>query len=89
VESYALLVNDVELILGILSFCRIAVGSWNVAGMLPPDDIDLREWLDTSEPADIYVIGWVFRSDFCIPGFMSCLPVWMYSVLPSSWSLLK
>jgi hypothetical protein len=57
VESYALLVNDVELILGILSFCRIAVGSWNVAGMLPPDDIDLREWLDTSEPADIYVIG--------------------------------
>jgi hypothetical protein len=56
---------------------RIAVGSWNVAGMLPPDDIDLREWLDTSEPADIYVIGWVFRSDFCLPGFVlfACLDV--------------
>ncbi|CAK9192468.1 unnamed protein product [Sphagnum troendelagicum] len=36
---------------------RIAVGSWNVAGLLPPDDIDLHDWLDTTPPADIYVIG--------------------------------
>ncbi|CAK9876716.1 unnamed protein product [Sphagnum jensenii] len=43
------LVNDHEY--------RIVVGSWNVAGMLPPDDIDLQEWLDTTQPADIYVIG--------------------------------
>jgi hypothetical protein len=42
-------------------FCRIAVGSWNVAGLLPPDDIDLHDWLDTTPPADIYVIGWVVQ----------------------------
>jgi hypothetical protein len=66
------LVNDHEY--------RIVVGSWNVAGMLPPDDIDLQEWLDTTQPADIYVIGWVVFNIFghsvllaCFSGEVSCL----------------
>ncbi|XP_057502766.1 type IV inositol polyphosphate 5-phosphatase 3-like isoform X1 [Actinidia eriantha] len=36
---------------------RVCVGSWNVGGKLPPDDLDIDSWLDVSEPADIYVIG--------------------------------
>ncbi|KAJ0988051.1 hypothetical protein J5N97_006407 [Dioscorea zingiberensis] len=36
---------------------RICVGTWNVAGKLPPDDLDIEEWLDMDEPADIYVLG--------------------------------
>jgi synaptojanin len=37
--------------------CRICAGTWNVAGQVPPDDLDLSDWLDMSEPADIYVLG--------------------------------
>ncbi|KAL5714724.1 phosphoinositide 5-phosphatase [Ranunculus cassubicifolius] len=36
---------------------RISVGTWNVAGKLPDDDLEISEWLDIDEPADIYVIG--------------------------------
>uniref|UniRef100_A0A5B7B5C4 Putative type I inositol 1,4,5-trisphosphate 5-phosphatase 1 isoform X4 n=1 Tax=Davidia involucrata TaxID=16924 RepID=A0A5B7B5C4_DAVIN len=36
---------------------RICVGTWNVGGKLPPDDLDIEDWLDISEPADIYVLG--------------------------------
>ncbi|CAL5348643.1 unnamed protein product [Camellia sinensis] len=36
---------------------RVCVGTWNVAGKLPPDDLAIESWLDISEPADIYVIG--------------------------------
>ncbi|KAJ0985574.1 hypothetical protein J5N97_003930 [Dioscorea zingiberensis] len=36
---------------------RICVGTWNVAGKLPSDDLDIAEWLDMEEPADIYVLG--------------------------------
>ncbi|XP_020080770.1 type IV inositol polyphosphate 5-phosphatase 3-like isoform X1 [Ananas comosus] len=36
---------------------RICVGTWNVGGRLPPEDLDIREWLDMEEPADIYVLG--------------------------------
>ncbi|XP_073107099.1 type I inositol polyphosphate 5-phosphatase 1 isoform X2 [Elaeis guineensis] len=36
---------------------RICVGTWNVAGKLPPSDLDIRGWLDMEEPADIYVLG--------------------------------
>ncbi|KAL7176113.1 hypothetical protein ACSBR2_029642 [Camellia fascicularis] len=36
---------------------RVCVGTWNVAGKLPPDDLDIESWLDIGEPADIYVIG--------------------------------
>lgn len=36
---------------------RVCVGTWNVAGRLPPDELDIQEWLDMEEPADIYVFG--------------------------------
>ncbi|KAI3431944.1 IPPc domain-containing protein, partial [Psidium guajava] len=36
---------------------KICVGTWNVGGKLPPDDLDIDEWLNISEPADIYVLG--------------------------------
>ncbi|KAJ7297474.1 hypothetical protein O6H91_Y040900 [Diphasiastrum complanatum] len=36
---------------------RIFVGTWNVAGLRPGDDVCLEKWLDMKEPADIYVVG--------------------------------
>ncbi|GLT45293.1 hypothetical protein SLA2020_191330 [Shorea laevis] len=36
---------------------RICVGTWNVGGKVPPDDLDIYDWIDINEPADIYVIG--------------------------------
>ncbi|KAJ9166854.1 hypothetical protein P3X46_021550 [Hevea brasiliensis] len=36
---------------------RICIGTWNVGGNLPPDDLDIDDWIDTYDPADIYVFG--------------------------------
>ncbi|KAK7315315.1 hypothetical protein VNO77_33855 [Canavalia gladiata] len=36
---------------------RVRVGTWNVGGKLPPDDLDIDDWLGVDEPADIYVLG--------------------------------
>nr|XP_017238974.1 PREDICTED: type IV inositol polyphosphate 5-phosphatase 3-like isoform X2 [Daucus carota subsp. sativus] len=36
---------------------RIFAGTWNVACQLPTDDLNIEEWLDINEAADIYVIG--------------------------------
>ncbi|GMI77096.1 hypothetical protein like AT1G71710 [Hibiscus trionum] len=36
---------------------RIWVGTWNVGGMVPPDDLDIDDWIDIDEPADVYVFG--------------------------------
>ncbi|PIN11195.1 Inositol polyphosphate 5-phosphatase [Handroanthus impetiginosus] len=36
---------------------RMFVGTWNVAGKSPRDDLDLSDWLKTKAPADIYVLG--------------------------------
>ncbi|GAA0139694.1 phosphatase [Lithospermum erythrorhizon] len=36
---------------------RVCAATWNVAGKLPPDDLDIDGWLDIDDPADIYVIG--------------------------------
>ncbi|KAJ8537958.1 hypothetical protein K7X08_014498 [Anisodus acutangulus] len=36
---------------------RVCVGTWNVAGKFPSEDLELDSWLDVNEPADIYVIG--------------------------------
>ncbi|KZV26140.1 hypothetical protein F511_06307 [Dorcoceras hygrometricum] len=33
------------------------VGTWNVGGKSPDDDVNLRDWLRTDTPADIYVLG--------------------------------
>ncbi|CAL9116703.1 unnamed protein product [Musa acuminata var. zebrina] len=36
---------------------RVMIGTWNVAGRLPLQDLELDEWLDTDQPADMYVLG--------------------------------
>ncbi|KAK9748720.1 hypothetical protein RND81_02G075700 [Saponaria officinalis] len=36
---------------------RVCAGTWNVAGKLPPDDLDIDEWLNINDPSDIYVLG--------------------------------
>ncbi|XAR70597.1 Inositol-polyphosphate 5-phosphatase [Bertholletia excelsa] len=36
---------------------RVTIGTWNVAGRLPQDDLEIDEWLCMEEPADIYIIG--------------------------------
>lgn len=36
---------------------RVTVGTWNVAGRIPSDDLDIDEWLCTEEPSDMYIIG--------------------------------
>ncbi|CAA0832113.1 DNAse I-like superfamily protein [Striga hermonthica] len=36
---------------------KIFAATWNVAGKSPPNYLNLEEWLHTSPPADIYVLG--------------------------------
>ncbi|KAK1399079.1 Type I inositol-1,4,5-trisphosphate 5-phosphatase CVP2 [Heracleum sosnowskyi] len=36
---------------------RIFVATWNVAGKSPPSHLNLEDWLQTSPPADVYVLG--------------------------------
>ncbi|KAL8162594.1 hypothetical protein V2J09_014083 [Rumex salicifolius] len=36
---------------------RVCVGTWNVGGKTPPDDLEIDEWIESSEPADVYVLG--------------------------------
>ncbi|GFZ19714.1 DNAse I-like superfamily protein [Actinidia rufa] len=36
---------------------RIFVATWNVAGKSPPSYLNFEDWLHTSPPADIYVLG--------------------------------
>uniref|UniRef100_A0A161XSI9 Inositol polyphosphate-related phosphatase domain-containing protein n=1 Tax=Daucus carota subsp. sativus TaxID=79200 RepID=A0A161XSI9_DAUCS len=36
---------------------RMAVGTWNVGGLSPKEDMDLNHWLTTHALADIYVLG--------------------------------
>ncbi|KAB2050661.1 hypothetical protein E1A91_A12G004100v1 [Gossypium mustelinum] len=36
---------------------KIFVATWNVAGKSPPSYLNLEDWLPTSPPADIYVLG--------------------------------
>jgi len=56
----------------------IFVATWNVAGRSPPEDLNLDEWLHSSAPADIYVLGCVsilhllFKNvSFC--SYLSCV----------------
>ena len=45
-------------------FClndRIFVATWNVAGKSPPNHLSLDDWLPSSTPADIYVLGCVLQ----------------------------
>ncbi|PSS11614.1 Type I inositol polyphosphate 5-phosphatase [Actinidia chinensis var. chinensis] len=36
---------------------RVTIGTWNVAGRLPYEGLDLDEWLCMKEAADIYILG--------------------------------
>ncbi|KAH9705228.1 Type I inositol polyphosphate 5-phosphatase 2 [Citrus sinensis] len=36
---------------------RVTIGTWNVAGRQPYEDLDIDDWLCTQEPADIYIFG--------------------------------
>ncbi|KAG9157369.1 hypothetical protein Leryth_005016 [Lithospermum erythrorhizon] len=36
---------------------RVCAATWNVAGKFPPNDLDIDDWLDIDDPADIYVVG--------------------------------
>ncbi|CAN8235499.1 unnamed protein product [Cochlearia groenlandica] len=36
---------------------RVCVGTWNVAGISPPSDLDIDEWIEINHPADIYILG--------------------------------
>lgn len=36
---------------------RLTIGTWNVAGRLPNEDLEIEEWLCMQEPADIYILG--------------------------------
>nr|XP_023903345.1 uncharacterized protein LOC112015202 [Quercus suber] len=40
-----------------LNYCRVTIGTWNVAGRLPCEDLEIDDWLCTEEPADIYILG--------------------------------
>lgn len=40
-----------------LCYYRVRADTWNVGGRLPPDDLDIEDWLDIDNPADIYAIG--------------------------------
>lgn len=39
--------------------CRIFASTWNVGGKSPSKGLDLDEWLHSSPPADIYILGYV------------------------------
>ncbi|CAL5197875.1 unnamed protein product [Lathyrus oleraceus] len=36
---------------------RVTIGTWNVAGVSPCNDLEIDGWLCTQKPADIYIIG--------------------------------
>ncbi|XP_049387419.1 type I inositol polyphosphate 5-phosphatase 8-like [Solanum stenotomum] len=36
---------------------RMFVGTWNVGGKSPQEELNLADWLNSSAPADIYVLG--------------------------------
>ncbi|KAF3644911.1 Type I inositol 1,4,5-trisphosphate 5-phosphatase 2 [Capsicum annuum] len=36
---------------------RVTIGTWNVAGRLPDEDLEIDEWLCMNEPADMYILG--------------------------------
>ncbi|XP_021808767.1 type I inositol polyphosphate 5-phosphatase 1-like [Prunus avium] len=45
---------------------RVFVGTWNVAGRSPIGSlaVDLDEWLNLKDAADMYVLGYVINLDF-------------------------
>lgn len=37
--------------------CRVTIGSWNVGGRVPYEDLDIEDWISAEEPSDIYILG--------------------------------
>ncbi|XP_071702003.1 type I inositol polyphosphate 5-phosphatase 2-like isoform X2 [Rutidosis leptorrhynchoides] len=35
----------------------MTIGTWNVAGRIPNEDLEIDEWLCMQQPADIYILG--------------------------------
>lgn len=57
---YFLLIWFCFLLLKVETYYRVMIGTWNVAGRVPHDDLDVEEWLSTEDSADMYIIGLVF-----------------------------
>nr|XP_043614719.1 type IV inositol polyphosphate 5-phosphatase 3-like [Erigeron canadensis] len=36
---------------------KVSVNTWNVGGKIPPEDLNIEDWIDVDNPADVYVIG--------------------------------
>ncbi|KAL6600479.1 hypothetical protein ACP70R_045279 [Stipagrostis hirtigluma subsp. patula] len=63
---------------------RVMIGTWNVAGRTPSEDIDLDQWLCTQEPADIYVLGFqevVPLSAGNVLGTEDSRPIWKWEAI--------
>lgn len=46
--------------------CRVTIGTWNVAGTVPDEDLDIDDWISSEEPSDIYILGSVLPIFFAI-----------------------
>ncbi|KAI3513692.1 hypothetical protein L1887_21031 [Cichorium endivia] len=51
----------------ITSFLEVFVATWNVAGKSPTSSLNLEDWLHTSPPTDIYVLGNFIAAPFASP----------------------
>ncbi|PPR95125.1 hypothetical protein GOBAR_AA25543 [Gossypium barbadense] len=49
--------KDVRFDCKMLKLKVVTISTWNVAGRLPCDDLEIDDWLCTKEPADVYIIG--------------------------------
>ncbi|KAJ7972513.1 Type I inositol polyphosphate 5-phosphatase [Quillaja saponaria] len=41
----------------VTDYLRMFVGTWNVGGKSPHEGLNLKDWLSSPDPADIYVLG--------------------------------
>lgn len=59
------------------SYFRIFVGTWNVAGRSPIGSlaVDLDEWLNLKDAADMYVLGYVI-----IVGILTSLSLYLIPI---------
>ena len=56
---HALNYKDINEINCIWIIFRVTIGTWNVAGKHPCNDLEIESWLYTEEPSEIYIIGLV------------------------------
>jgi len=58
------------------------VGTWNVGGKSPNENLDLKNWLISTSPADIYVIGYIFILTISFYLILSSMfPIWLSTTL--------